>query len=77
MTQGDNFCLRLNSFDSHIKTFWNEFQVEQDFCDVTIACEDKLLKTHKMIVSSFSPVLKNILKLNPELATFYVPRRGN
>ena len=64
MTHSDNFCLRLNSFDTHISTFWKECQVEQDFCDLTLACEDKQIKTHKIIVSSCSPVIRNILKLN-------------
>ena len=35
-----------------------------DFCDVTLACEDKQIKPHKLIISSFSLVLRNILKLN-------------
>ena len=34
-----------------------------DFCDVTLACEDKQIKPHKLIIS-FSPVLRNNSKLN-------------
>ena len=36
--------------------------METDYCDVTLACEDKQIKTHKLIISSSSPVLRNILK---------------
>ena len=43
---------------------WQELQNETDFCDVTLACEDKQIKTHKVIISSCSPVFQNILKLN-------------
>ena len=46
MAQGDNFCLRFNSFDNSVRTFWQGFQVETDFCDITLACEDKQIKTH-------------------------------
>ena len=64
MADSDNFCLRLNEFERNVKTSWRELQIEKDFCDVTLACEDKQIQTHKIIISSSSPVLKNILKLN-------------
>ena len=38
--------------------------MENYLCDVTLVCEDKQIKPHKLIISSFSPVLRNILKLN-------------
>merc|ERR1719186_874613 len=38
--------------------------MENDFCDVTLACEYNEIKTHKLIISFFSPVLRNILKSN-------------
>merc|ERR1719319_1694082 len=31
---------------------------------MTLACEDKVIKTHKVVISSCSPVLGNILKFN-------------
>ena len=64
MAEGDNFCLRLNEFENNIKTSWQELQAENDFCDVTLACDDKQIKAHKIIISSSSPVLRNILKIN-------------
>ena len=33
-----------------------------EFCDVTLVCEDKQIQTHKLIISSCSTVLGNILK---------------
>ena len=41
-----------------------KFQTDNNFCDVTLVCEDKQIKLHKLIISSFSPVLRNILKIN-------------
>ena len=64
MAGNDNYCLRLNGFESNAKIYWQDLQAENDFCDVTLACEDKQIKTHKLIISSCSPVLGNILKLN-------------
>ena len=64
MTGSDNFCLRLNELEGNTKIYWQELQKETNFCDVTLACEDKQIETHKLIISSCSPVLANILKLN-------------
>ena len=48
--------LRLNGFEKNVKTSWQELQKEDDFCDVVLACEDKQIKTHQLIISSCSPV---------------------
>ena len=58
------FCLPMKQFEKNIAKLWQEIQTETDFCDVTLACEDKQIKTHKVIISACSPVLKKILKLN-------------
>merc|ERR1719186_1487914 len=64
MTHADNYCLRFNDFDNQIKTSWQKFQAETNFCDVTLACEDKQIQAHRLIVSSYSPVLRSILQFN-------------
>merc|ERR1719482_1617538 len=64
MADNENYCLRLNEFEGNAKIYWQKLQTENDLCDVTLACEDKQIKTHKLIISSCSPVLRNILKLN-------------
>jgi len=64
MSGNENFCLRLNEFERYATTAWREFKIEEYLCDVTLACEDKSIKAHRLVISSFSPVLKNILKLN-------------
>jgi len=51
MSGNDNFCLHLNSFDENVKTAWRGIQMEEDFCDMTLACQDKQIKTHKLIIS--------------------------
>ena len=64
MADNDIFCLRMEEFGRNVGISWQELQFETDFCDVTLACEDKQIKTHKVIISTCSPVLRNILKLN-------------
>ena len=62
MESNDNFCLRLNSFDIGVKAAWQELQMAEDFYDMTLACQDRQIKTHRVVISSYSLVLRNILK---------------
>ena len=62
--QNEQVSIQFNSFESNLKNIWKRLNLEKDFCDVTFACEDNLIKAHKIIVSSCSPILKNILKQN-------------
>ena len=64
MANIENCCLSLDQFENNIRDSWQGLQYEQDFCDVTLACDDKQIKTHKFIISSISPVFRNILKQN-------------
>ena len=32
-----------------ITTSWQELQIENDLCDVTLACEDNQIKAYKII----------------------------
>ena len=57
-------CLYSHEFESNIKTTWQKLQKENDFFDVTLACGDKQVETHKIIISSSSSIFKSILKQN-------------
>ncbi|XP_060529478.1 protein bric-a-brac 1-like isoform X2 [Cylas formicarius] len=59
------FCLRWNNFQSNI---WSQFDVlrcDEDFTDVTIACEGRRVRAHKIILSACSPYFKELFKDNP------------
>jgi len=60
----DNYCLKMNNFQDNIKTCWKDLQVENNFYDITLACENKKILAHKVIITSFSPKIKSIIKLN-------------
>ena len=64
MSIEDSFYLTLNEFGKTVRTIWKTLQTENDFCDMTMACGDTLIQTHKVIISAMSPVLRNILKQN-------------
>jgi len=54
--------IRWNDFEGTIKAEFKELRDNDDFFDVTLACEQHQIKAHKVILSSFSPFFKTMLK---------------
>eukprot|EP00092_Neocalanus_flemingeri_P007010 GFUD01007571.1.p1 GENE.GFUD01007571.1~~GFUD01007571.1.p1 ORF type:complete len:367 (-),score=83.46 GFUD01007571.1:1-1062(-) len=61
----EKFCLRWNDFESNISVAFRELRDDKDFFDVTLACDDEQIESHKMILSACSPFFRNILRRNP------------
>ena len=63
---GEKFNLARNEFESYASGTFKELRNDENFLDVTLACEDgKQIKAHKAILSTSSNVLRNILVNNP------------
>ena len=62
MDANDKFCLKWNDFQENIKTSFDELRGDNDFADVTLACEDGEVEGHKVVLSSCSPFFKRMLK---------------
>merc|ERR1719186_2268069 len=74
MINSNHFYFRFNKFEYNFQESWQRLQKENSFCDVTLACENIQVQTHKVILSSYSPVLGNILKICPNSSPFiYLP----
>jgi len=56
-----NYDLHEQERTSKLNSIWKN----EDFLDVTIACDDDQIDAHKVILSSASPFFHNILKRNP------------
>ena len=65
MSNDGNFVLSWDlheqSRTSTLKSLWEN----EDFLDVTIACDDDQISAHKLILSAASPFFQSILKRNP------------
>lgn len=61
----EHFSLRWNNFNDNMKSGFHDLLRTEDFVDVTIAAEGKLIQAHKMVLSVCSPYFKNIFKTNP------------
>jgi len=60
----EKFCLKWNDYEKNISTAFKDIRDENDFLDVTLACEDEQLKAHKVILSACSPFFKEVLRRN-------------
>ncbi|XP_014226959.1 protein kinase 4-like isoform X1 [Trichogramma pretiosum] len=58
-------CLKWNSYHSNMQNSFPTLLDSEDFVDVTLACEGRSIKCHKMILSSCSDYLAQLLRENP------------
>ncbi|XP_041976516.1 modifier of mdg4-like [Aricia agestis] len=61
----DQFCLRWNNFQTNIVNALDSLKCSEDLVDVTLTCEGKNIKAHKVILSACSPYFRNVFKENP------------
>ena len=58
MEPGEKLCLKWNDFQDSLQTAFAELRGGSDFTDVTLACEDKTIKAHKLFFLPATPSLK-------------------
>ncbi|XP_055550846.1 uncharacterized protein LOC129733208 isoform X3 [Wyeomyia smithii] len=59
------YALKWNDFQSSILSSFRHLRDEEDFVDVTIACEQRSFTAHKVVLSACSPYFRKLLKANP------------
>lgn len=59
------FCLRWTNFQLNMLNVFDRLFKDEQFVDVTIACEGKLIKAHKMVLSASSSYFQEIFANNP------------
>ena len=63
MSNKEKLCLKWNEFETNIRDSFRGLREEKNHFDVTLASEDgHQIKAHRIILSSGSQFLKNILK---------------
>ncbi|XP_039298498.1 protein jim lovell isoform X2 [Nilaparvata lugens] len=58
-------CLRWNSYHSNMQTVFPSLLNNEQFVDVTLACEGQSIKCHKMMLSACSNYFEELLSQNP------------
>lgn len=59
------FCLRWNSYHSNLQAVFPRLLLTEQFADVTLACESRQLRCHKLVLSACSAYLEKLLLQNP------------
>jgi len=65
MSDDGKFVLRWDLHEETRTSTLNSLWQNEDFLDVTIACDDDQIDAHKVILSAASPFFESILKRNP------------
>ena len=61
----EKLCLQWNDFQENIKSAFGNFREDDDFADVTLACEDgQQVEAHKVILAASSPFFQKLLGRN-------------
>ena len=61
----EKLCLQWNDFQDNIKGAFRNMREDNDFADVTLACEDgQQVEAHKVILAASSPFFKKLLGRN-------------
>ena len=65
MQSSEKFCLKWNVFQENVNSAFSNVRKDNNFCDVTLACEDgHQVEAHKVILAAASPFFANILNRN-------------
>ena len=64
-TMSEKLCLKWNDYQDNVNSAFASLREENDFADVTLACEDgQQIEAHKVILASSGPFFRNLLKKN-------------
>ena len=65
MQSSNKLCLKWDDFQENLNSAFGVLRNDQDFADVTLACEDGTqIMAHKVVLASSSPFFMEILKKN-------------
>jgi len=67
----EKFQLQWNEFQNNLRQSLKELKDSEDFCDVTLACDDESqINVHRVILAAASPFFQKILKRNNQQKPF-------
>ncbi len=62
---GQQYCLKWNNHTNNMVKVFNQLLDDQNFVDVTLACDGASIKAHKMVLSACSTYFKDLFVTNP------------
>ncbi|MPC62561.1 Broad-complex core protein isoforms 1/2/3/4/5 [Portunus trituberculatus] len=64
MGSEQHYSLRWNDYTVKIVTAFQSLRDEEDFVDVTVACDGHSYSAHKMVLSACSPYFRSLLRVS-------------
>merc|ERR1719186_706799 len=61
MTMNESVNIQSKMFYADLTKNILDFKLNEEFCDVILVCEDMKIEVHKIILSTFSKIFKDIL----------------
>lgn len=58
------FSLKWNNYSHHIVNALEELRVDDELTDVTLSCDGRRIKAHKVLLSACSVFFKETFKVN-------------
>ncbi|KAH0954990.1 hypothetical protein HN011_003177 [Eciton burchellii] len=65
MGSSQQFSLRWNNYLKHITCAFDMLRSDEELVDVTLSCEGKRIRAHKMLLSACSTYFRDLFKENP------------
>lgn len=65
MMAPQQFCVRWNSHQSNLQSAFPKLLTNEHFADVTLACEARSIRCHKVVLSACSAYFESLLVSNP------------
>lgn len=59
------FCLRWNNYQSNLTSVFDQLLQTEAFVDVTLACDGRSIKAHKVVLSASSPYFQTLFADTP------------
>ncbi|CAL4063676.1 unnamed protein product [Meganyctiphanes norvegica] len=66
MMGSEQYCLKWNNHWANLIRVFNSLLQSETFVDVTLACEGRHLKAHRLVLSACSPYFKDLLVAHPD-----------
>lgn len=60
----EHYCLKWNNYQTNIVQALSNLKLDEDFVDVTLLCEGKTIKAHKVILSACSDYFRDVFRVS-------------
>lgn len=64
-SSNQHFSLKWNNYSNHITNAFDSLRSQEDLVDVTLCCDGRKIRAHKVLLSACSIYFRDVFKENP------------